>query len=296
MGDADDTYDFSDIEPFVQKMQGGADFVMGTRLPPGKIMPGANPLLNRYIGTPVLTFVLNRLFKTKINDVNCGMRGITKKKFLELDLQSTGMEFASEMIIKAALHRSEIEEVPVTLYPDRRGRAPHLRRWSDGWRHLEFMLLHAPDQLLFRPGFIALLLGLLIALPVSFGPVRLFGHQFDFHCLFLGGSFALIGLQGVLGAILCRDLVGGIVMRASRLANALSSNFTLFRGLVIGALLIIAGVTLEASVLAIWIHGGLGALSEPRKSVIGMMLMTTGTEISLFSFLHAVIKKHLRHP
>jgi glycosyltransferase involved in cell wall biosynthesis len=143
MGDADDTYDFGEIDLFVRAMDDGADVVMGTRLPPGRILPGANPLLNRYVGTPVLTFVLNRLFGTSIRDTNCGMRGLTRACFERLDLQADGMEFASEMVIKAGLHGVRLAEVPVTLHPDRRGRPPHLRPWRDGWRHLEFMLLHA---------------------------------------------------------------------------------------------------------------------------------------------------------
>jgi glycosyltransferase involved in cell wall biosynthesis len=292
MGDADDTYDFGELERFLAPWRAGATFIMGTRLPPGTILPGANPWLNRNLGTPVLTFVLNRLFGTRIRDVNCGLRAIDREKFQQLGLVSEGMEFASEMLIKAAVQDLRIAEVPVTLHPDRRGRPPHLRRWSDGWRHLEFMLLHAPDQLLFLPGVLMLLLGLLLAVPVSAGPAHYFGRIFDFHFLFLGGAMALIGLQGILGALLVRDVARGQVLRPNRLLSAMAGWLTLRRGLALGTAIFAAGLAADALVLATWIQEGFGALNEPRRSIIGLLLMTIGAEIGLFSFLHAALRKH----
>lgn len=293
MGDADDTYDFAEIDPFVVAMQQGAEIVMGTRLPPGRILPGANPWMHRYVGTPVLTFVLNRLFGTSIRDTNCGMRGLTRACFDMLDLQADGMEFASEMVIKAGLHGVRLVEVPVTLHPDRRGRPPHLRRWRDGWRHLEFMLLHAPDQLLFFPGLAAVAVGLVLAVPVSFGPRHVFGRLFDFHYLFYGGTLVMVGAQGVMGAILVRDLVGGVIMRPNRVATRFAAWLTLLRGLIVGGALALAGVVLEASVLWVWIRGHFGPLLEPRRSVLGMLLLGLGAEVAVFSFLHAMLRKHL---
>ena len=292
MGDADDTYDFGELDRFLAPWRAGATFIMGTRLPPGTILPGANPWLNRNLGTPVLTFVLNRLFGTRIRDVNCGLRAIDREKFHELGLVSEGMEFASEMLIKAAIQDLRIAEVPVTLHPDRRGRPPHLRRWSDGWRHLEFMLLHAPDQLLFLPGVLLLGLGLLLAVPVSAGPAHYFGRIFDFHFLFLGGAMALIGLQGILGAVLVRDVAGGRVLRPNRLLSATAEWLTLRRGLGLGLALFAAGRAVDALVLVTWIQEGFGALNEPRRSIIGLLLMTIGAEIGLFSFLHAALRRH----
>ncbi len=292
MGDADDTYDFGELGRFVEAFDGGADFVMGTRLPPGRILPGANPWMHRRVGTPVLTFILNRLFGTGIRDVNCGMRAIARDKFSQLDLRSGGMEFASEMLIKAAVEKLRIAEVPVTLHPDRRGRPPHLRRWSDGWRHLEFMLLHAPDQLLFVPGVVLLALGLLFSVPVSFGPVHLLGRTFDFHLLFLGGSMALIGLQGLLGAILVRDVARGRVLRPNALLSGLARHLTMGRGLAAGGLLFACGFAIDAVVLVSWIAEHFGALNEPRRSILGLLLMTIGAEVGLATFLHAALRKH----
>lgn len=292
IGDGDDTYDFQEMERFLAVLAGGADFVMGTRLGPGRILPGANPWLNRNIGTPALTFALNRLFGLRITDVNCGMRAIARDKFAALDLRSTGMEFASEMLIKAAVAELRIEEVPVTLHPDRRGRGSHLRRWSDGWRHLEFMLLHAPDQLLFLPGLALLVVGLLLAVPVSTGPSRMLGRSFDFHFLFLGGAMALIGLQGIVGAILIRDLAGDRVLRPNRLLSALSRGMSLGRGLLVAAALFAAGFVLDAIVLFRWIRQNFGELNEPRLSVLGLLVMTIAVEIAICAFLHAALKKH----
>jgi glycosyltransferase involved in cell wall biosynthesis len=292
MGDADDTYDFGEIDRFIQAYEAGAEFVMGTRLPPGTILPGANPWLNRNLGTPVLTFVLNRLFRTRIRDVNCGMRAIDRDRFLALDLRSEGMEFASEMLIKGAVMDLRIAEVPVTLHPDRRGRPSHLRRWSDGWRHLEFMLLHAPDQLLFLPGLLLLLLGLAFAVPVSFGPARLLGHTFDFHFLFLGGTLVLTGLQGIIGAILVRDVAHGQVLRPNRLLSAIADRLTLGQGLLIAAGLLLLGFGADVYVLATWIREGFGSLLEPRRSVLGLLLMAVGAEVGLCAFLHAALRRH----
>jgi glycosyltransferase involved in cell wall biosynthesis len=292
MGDADDTYDFGELGRFVEEFERGAEFIMGTRLPPGRILPGANPWMHRAVGTPALTFILNRLFRTKIRDVNCGMRGVARDKYATLDLRSTGMEFASEMLIKAAVEGLQVAEVPVTLHPDRRGRPPHLRRWHDGWRHLEFMLLHAPDQLLFLPGLVMVLLGLLLSVPVSLGPVELVGRTFDFHMLFLGGSLVLIGVQGVLGAILVRDVARGRVFRANRLLSGVAERLTLGRGLLLGASLFAAGFAVDAVVLVQWVAENFGALSEPRRGILGLLLMTLGAEIGLCTFLHAALRKH----
>jgi glycosyltransferase involved in cell wall biosynthesis len=292
MGDADDTYDFGEIGRFVEEYERGAEFVMGTRLPPGTILPGANPWLHRNLGTPILTFVLNRLFGTRIRDVNCGMRAVDRDRFLALDLRSEGMEFASEMLIKASVTKLRIAEVPVTLHPDRRGRPSHLRRWSDGWRHLEFMLIHAPDQLLFLPGAALLLLGLFFALPVSFGPAQFFGRTFDFHFLFLGGTLVLTGLQGILGAVLVRDVAHGQVLRPNRLLSAVADRLTLGRGLALAVILFLCGLAADSYVLASWVREGFGGLLEPRKSVIGLLLMATGAEVGLCAFLHAALRRH----
>ncbi|MCC7075273.1 MAG: glycosyltransferase family 2 protein [Deltaproteobacteria bacterium] len=293
MGDADDTYDFGELGRFLDVLRDGAELVIGTRLPPGTILPGANPWLNRNLGTPVLTFLLNRLFGTRIRDVNCGLRGAERTRLLALDLRSDGMELASEMLIKAAVAGLRIAEVPVTLHPDRRGRPPHLRRWRDGWRHLELMLLHAPDQLLFAPGIVAFLVGLAVALPVSAGPLLLFGRLFDFHFLFAGGALTLIGLQGALGALLVRDVARDRVLRPNRVLSWLASRLTFGRGVALAVALFLVGFVADGVLLAQWIASGFGALDEPRRPVLALLLMTLGAELGVFSFLHAALRRHL---
>ncbi len=174
MGDADQSYDFSLLPRFVEKAREGHAFVMGSRLR-GNIEDGAMPALNRYVGTPVLTWVLNRLFGTRISDCNCGMRLIRRDTFLALDIVSPGMEFASEMVVKAAVRGVQIAEVPIDFFRDRRNRRPHLRRWRDGWRHLRLLLWHAPDHMMTIPGLIMLALGLPLVATQLTGPVSVAG-------------------------------------------------------------------------------------------------------------------------
>src|SRR5262245_1614101 len=174
MGDGDQSYDFSLLPLFIQKVREGARFVMGSRLK-GRIQPGAMPLLHRYLGTPVLTWLLNRLFGTSISDCNCGMRWIERKTFLGLGVVSSGMEVASEMVVKAAVHGVPIEETPIDFYKDGRNRRPHLRPLPDGWRHLRLLLSHAPDHMMTLPGILMLLLGLPLVLAQLTGPIAL-GH------------------------------------------------------------------------------------------------------------------------
>ncbi len=209
-----------------------------------------------------------------------------------MELRAEGMEFASEMLIKAAVMELAIAEVPITLHPDRRGRPPHLRRWRDGWRHLEFMLLHAPDQLLFLPGLVALLLGLRPGGPGQPGPAQLFGRTFDFHFLFLGGTLSLIGLQGIVGAILVRDVAHGKVLHPNRFLSMVADRLTLMRGLQAAALLFLLGLAADGFVLWRWVAEGFGTLLEPRNSVAGLLLMAAGAELGLCAFLHAALRRH----
>ncbi|MFY8215881.1 MAG: glycosyltransferase family 2 protein, partial [Chthoniobacterales bacterium] len=172
MGDADLSYDFSQITPFIQKLRGGADLVMGCRMPSGggSIDPGAMPWKHRWLGNPVLTLIGRVLFKCPSHDFHCGLRALTKEAFEKLDLRTTGMEFASEMVIKASLRGMKIEEVPITLHKDGRSRPPHLRSWRDGWRHLRFMLLFSPKWLLLYPGIAAFLVGTIFFIRLLAGP------------------------------------------------------------------------------------------------------------------------------
>ena len=197
LGDADDSYDFSHMEGFLQKFREGYELVMGCRLPGGggTIIPGAMPWKNRWIGNPALSFVGRLFFKCPARDFHCGLRGVTKAAYKKMELKTTGMEFASEMVIKATLRSLRIAEVPVTLHPDGRSRPPHLKPWRDGWRHLRFMLLFSPRWLFTWPGLALLVIGLALAVPLSIGPIRIGQVQFDTNTLLVAGMMTIVGFQ-----------------------------------------------------------------------------------------------------
>jgi glycosyltransferase involved in cell wall biosynthesis len=238
MGDADGSYDFNDIPQFITPLRAGADFVMGSRLK-GTIHTGAMPFLNRYLGTPVLTFLINLFFGTRISDVNCGMRSLTKKAFDSLHLRAGGMELASEMIIKAALLHLNIVEIPTSLSPDNRDRPPHLRPFRDGWRHLRFLLLFTPTWLFFIPGALTfsiggmLLLVMLLANPITFGIYTMFFAQ---GLIILGAQLMFLGITARGFSQLKR-----LSLRDHPL-DRFFENFTMETGIVLGAILALLGL------------------------------------------------------
>src|SRR5207302_7526235 len=200
MGDAYDIYDFSAIGPLVDKLRQGYDLVMGNRFA-GGIQAGAMVWSHRWVGNPVLTFISRVFFRTPVGDMHCGLRGFRKDAIDKLHLRATGMEFASEMVIKASLQRMRIAEVPVTLSPDGRSRPPHLRTWRDGWRHLRFMLLFSPRWLFLYPGLALFVVGAGLSLLILPGPVRVGEVRLDIHTLLVAGFLALLGYQLVLFAL-----------------------------------------------------------------------------------------------
>ena len=196
MGDADGSYDFRDAGKFLAKLREGNDIVMGNRFQ-GGIKPGAMPWKNRYIGNPVLTWIGRLFFRTPVSDFHCGLRAFSKPAFEKMDLRTTGMEFASEMVIKATLLKLHVAEVPTVLSPDGRSRSPHLRPWRDGWRHLRFMLLYSPRWLFLYPGLLLMILGFALAIWLIPSPQRIAGVVIDVHTLFFAMIFAVIGFQAV---------------------------------------------------------------------------------------------------
>ena len=194
MGDSDDSYHFDEAMPLIKELRQGKDICIGTRMK-GRIMPGAMPLLNRYIGNPILTAIGKIFFKMKVSDFHCGMRAFRTAKVLDLNLVTTGMEWASEMIVKSGLYNLKISEVPITLYKDGRSRAPHLKRWQDGWRHLRFMLLHAPTWLFILPGMLMFFFGFLGELLLVRGPLMIRGVTLDVHSLLVMSFFEILGMQ-----------------------------------------------------------------------------------------------------
>src|SRR5208337_4215202 len=241
MGDADDSYDFSSIQGFVEKFREGYDLVMGCRLPRGggTIAPGAMPWKNRWLGNPVLSSIGRLFFRCPAQDFHCGLRGFTKAAFRKMELKTTGMEFASEMVIKATLKALRISEVPITLYPDGRSRPPHLKPWRDGWRHLRFMLLFSPRWLFLGPGLALLLVGMALAVPLSIGSFKIGRVQFDTNTLLVAGMMLIVGVQVLFFALFTKIYcVAAGLLPENRQFTKLLGIFSLERGIVLGLLLI----------------------------------------------------------
>jgi len=242
MGDADDSYDFTNLMPFVAELRTGADMVMGNRFK-GGIAPGAMPPLHRYLGNPVLSFVGRVSCRSKIGDFHCGLRGFNRDSVMSLGLQATGMEFASEMVVKATLAKQHISEVPTTLAKDGRSRPPHLHTWRDGWRHLRFLLLFAPRWLFFVPGLLLLVAGLVIGAAVLPHAFSIGSVKFDVDTLVAASAMIVIGFQAVLFWLFTQVYAGaeGFLPEEPQVQRILGK-LSLERGLIAGALIGLAGL------------------------------------------------------
>jgi glycosyltransferase involved in cell wall biosynthesis len=292
MGDADDSYDLSNLGPFVEALRGGADLVMGNRFA-GGIEPGAMPALHRYLGNPVLTAIGRILFRSPVKDFHCGLRGFRREAILELDLRTTGMEFASEMVVKATLNKLNIVEVPTTLSPDGRSRAPHLRTWSDGWRHLRFLLLYSPRWLFLYPGMVLFLVGLVLGGVLLAGPIQIGEYALDVSALVYAMAAVLIGFQAILFAAFSRAFVAneGLMPPSPGMQKAFKV-LNLERGLIIGLLLLIVGVGLAIYGFIHWGSSDFGALDARdavRLAVPAATLSVLGFETIMGSFFLSVL-------
>ncbi|MFQ3590454.1 MAG: glycosyltransferase family 2 protein [Chloracidobacterium sp.] len=297
MGDSDDSYDFSNLMPFLEKLRAGYDLVMGNRFR-GGIRPGAMPWKNRYIGNPVLTGIGRLLFRCPAGDFHCGLRGYSLTAFRRLDLRTTGMEFASEMVIKATLMGLRITEVPTTLSPDGRSRPPHLRPWRDGWRHLRFMLLYSPRWLFLYPGLLLMAIGLVVGAWLLPGPQRLAGIVFDIHTLLYAALAVLIGFQCVTFALLAKVFAinEGLLPEDSRL-NHLFRYVTLETGLVLGTLLVLGGLVGSIVAVASWNevdYGPLDASRTLRLVIPAMLCLMLGCETILASLFLSILGLRIR--
>jgi glycosyltransferase involved in cell wall biosynthesis len=273
MGDADDSYDFTDVPRFVEKLREGNDIVMGNRFR-GGIKPGAMPPSHKYLGNPGLTALLNTFFHARIGDSYCGMRGFTRALYDQLDVRSTGMEFALEMIIKAAQIGARIAEIPITLYPDKRGRPPHLRSFRDGWRSLRFMLMYAPNWLFFFPGAALAAFGLFLVV----------------HTMIFGVIFTLLGVQilsiGAFAKVFC---YAERFDRRSVSLRRILRRVTLESGLLLGGSLFLAGFSGCAWIVWKWATGGFGPLHEVRHVLFWSMLLFLGLQTVFSSFFLSML-------
>jgi glycosyltransferase involved in cell wall biosynthesis len=286
MGDADQSYDFSLLPRFMEEARKGSKFVIGSRLR-GQIEPGAMPPLHRYLGTPVLTWILNRLFGTRISDCNCGMRCIERATFFTLGVVSPGMEFASEMIVKAAVMGVHISEVPIDFYRDRRDRRPHLRPFRDGWRHLRLLLWHAPDQMMTLPGLAMLALGLVLVFSQLRGPVSLGFTNLDIHYMILGDTLSLVGISAAsLGLVVGATMPAGRVKLLPLLARA-HRWYSFDSAAVLAGVLLAIGTLVDGFVLAYWLYHDRGELTShfTRLTLLGMLMIAMAVQIGFSALL-----------
>jgi glycosyltransferase involved in cell wall biosynthesis len=292
MGDADDSYDFTAIGPLVDRLREGYDLVMGNRFQ-GTIKPGAMVWSHRWIGNPVLTAIGKLFFHTVVGDMHCGLRGFRKDMYERLHLQATGMEFASEMVIKASLQRMRITEVPVTLSPDGRSRPPHLRTWRDGWRHLRFMLLFSPRWLFLYPGLILFAAGVVLSLALLPGPLRVGGARLDIHTLLVAGFLALLGYQLVLFAIFTKFFAIRVGFHPPHpTLQRMFRYVTLEVGVGVGALLALAGLLTLVIAIASWSATGFGNLDPDvtmRQVIPAVVLTALGTQTVFASFFMSIL-------
>jgi len=278
MGDADDSYDFSDVAGFVKKFQAGDELVMGCRLPVGggTITPGAMPWKNRWLGNPTLSFIGRLFFKCPAHDFHSGLRGFTKTAFEKMDLQTTGMEFASEMVIKSTLKGLKISEVPITLHKDGRSRPPHLKPWRDGWRHLRFMLLFSPRWLFLVPGLVLSLLGFVFAARLSLGDFQVGGILFNVGTLIVACMTVIVGFQLVAFAYFTKvfAIAEGLLPDDPKLSRVFKI-FTLEKGLILGLLVLLGGVFLLAQSVWIWRQSCYGILQSTEDNLRRLIPATT---------------------
>jgi len=289
MGDADDSYDFTEVPKFVEKWRSGSEFVMGNRFA-GDIKPGAMPVSHKLLGNPALTAILNRFFHVGIGDAYCGMRGFTKRIYQSIDPRTTGMEFALELVIKASKMGANVTEVPITLWPDKRGRAPHLRTVHDGWRSLRFMLLYAPNWLFGVPGAFLLMFGLALVFWLLPGQRPVGRIIFDIHTMLYGMLFSLLGAQ-----IISIGLFAKVYSYAERFSpNQRSlerwlSRVKLEHGLIVGTLLALLGAGGSVFLVAEWITGGLRRFDQLRLVIFFSLWFFLGMQIIFSSFFISML-------
>jgi glycosyltransferase involved in cell wall biosynthesis len=289
MADADDSYDWSNLEPFIKKLDSGADLVMGNRFK-GIIHPKAMPFLHKYIGNPVLSLISRLFYNIPVGDFHCGMRGFTKSAWNKMNLETSGMEFATEMVVRAAQEGLKIEEIPIDLYPDKRTRPPHLRTFRDGWRHLKFIMAYAPNYLFLIPGALLFMFGIALQSLLALGPVTIGHYYLGIHFLALGLLCMLVGLNLLIFGLTAKAFLWDRTKNLNnRLLNFLRNHFSLDRGIIAGVILFFLGFVIDFWIFVQW----LGTSSPMDESIhiafIASGLVASGISITFASFLLSLI-------
>ncbi len=292
MGDADDSYDFSQLDGFLARLRDGADLVIGNRFA-GGIAPGAMPPLHRYLGNPVLSLIGRLFFGVGVGDFHCGLRGFRADRVRALDLRTTGMEFASEMVVRGAVAGLRIDEVPCRLVPDGRSRKPHLKTWRDGWRHLKFLLIFSPRWLFLLPGGALTILGALLSAALFFGPIRVDRVVFDLNAFTTACLTVVVGVQLLSFGVLSRSFaaMAGLLPNSARVATLVRTLTTdrLARG---GGVLVLAGLALFGAALLSWAGVGFGDLADPgipRRVMAGLTLVVVGLQMLSTAFFLGIL-------
>jgi glycosyltransferase involved in cell wall biosynthesis len=284
MADADLTYDFGEIPRFVEHLEQGAELVMGDRM--DNVHPGAMPWLHRYVGNPVLTGILNAFFRTGVSDAHCGMRALRRDILPRLDLRTTGMEFASEMVIRASKEKLDIREFPIEYHP--RGGESKLSSFRDGWRHLRFLLVHSPTHLFLLPGAVMLAFGTLVAL-VALLQINIFGRAWDLHTMVAGALLMIVGVQ-IVALGLCARAYGMYFMNEKDpWFDRMRARFRLEHGLLLGGFVLLLGFAILAVIVIVWVQRGFGQLSEERLAVLAAALVICGIQVFFTSFLLSIL-------
>ncbi|WMX12487.1 MULTISPECIES: glycosyltransferase family 2 protein [unclassified Aureispira] len=293
MGDSDDSYDFSRLMPYVEKLREGNDLVMGNRFK-GGIEKGAMPFLHKYLGNPVLSFIGRLFFNTSIGDFHCGLRGFNRERMLSINLECPGMEFASEMVVKSILNDFKIAEVPTTLSKDGRDRPPHLNTWTDGWRHLRFLLLYSPAWLFLYPGIVLFLLGTVLTIMLLLQPLHILGIELDIHTLAYSATSIFIGFQLMFFFVFSRIYASmNGLLPPNKLYNYYKNKFSLEKGLILGGCFILLGIAL---VIAAWLswqsvdYGDLKPRETLRTVIPSIFFLIGGIQIAQSSFLISILE------
>lgn len=287
MGDADDTYDFSQLGAFVAKLREGYGLVMGSRFK-GKILPGAMSWSHRYVGNPILSGMLRVFFGGGISDSHCGLRAFSREAYKKMELRTTGMEFASEMVIHALKKKLRITEIPITYYP-RRGESK-LESFRDAWRHMRFMLIYSPGYLFILPGILIFMISFAVSVRLLLSPMHLFGRPWDIHVMVFSSMFALLGWQIVNIGIAAKTFARVISLEEGKLGNDILNFMTLERTLIFGLSLVLLGVCIAGYIIAVWVRNDFGELAQVKTGVFSLTLIVMGLQTVFTAFLSSMLQ------
>ncbi len=295
MGDADDSYDFVNLMPFVEKLREGNDLVMGNRFA-GGIAKGAMPPLHRYLGNPVLSFLGRLFYPSAIKDFHCGLRGYNTKSIRDLNLITTGMEYASEMVVQATLHKLKVAEVPTTLAQDGRSHPPHLRSWNDGWRHLKFLLTHSPNNLFLYPGIVLFLVGLILMITLSFITITIGEVSFEVHTQLYSAAMMIVGVQVIMFFEFTKTYAANTGFIPKRKANKLTAWFTPNKGIFLGFIVLLLGLVTTIIAFVIWGNNSFGSLvpqNMMKITIPSLVCICVGIQLIFGSFFIEILNiKH----